>query len=60
MTIIQDQKGFLSSNRDGGKGDDDIYFLVFNPTPCVRPTPCSPSGRRGYLPQLAGLLHMPV
>ena len=26
------QAGFLSSNRKGGKGDDDIYFFKFTPT----------------------------
>ncbi|WP_347373225.1 OmpA family protein [Aequorivita sp. Q41] len=26
--------GYLSSNREGGKGDDDIYFFTRTPLPC--------------------------
>lgn len=29
---IKSQIGFLSSNRSGGKGDDDIYAFRFNPS----------------------------
>ncbi|GAA0564859.1 tetratricopeptide repeat protein [Chitinophaga japonensis] len=36
-TVIHNEKGFLSSNREGGKGDDDIYFLSFNPEPLRTP-----------------------
>lgn len=27
---VDDKIGFLSSNREGGKGDDDIYQFIFN------------------------------
>lgn len=26
--------GYLSSNREGGKGDDDIYYFIRKPLPC--------------------------
>lgn len=29
--IENDEKGYFSSNRDGGKGSDDIYFFEFAP-----------------------------
>lgn len=28
------QTGYLSSNREGGKGDDDIYYFLRKPLPC--------------------------
>jgi peptidoglycan-associated lipoprotein len=34
ITYKKDQKnGYFSSNRSGGKGDDDIYTFYFNPIP---------------------------
>jgi peptidoglycan-associated lipoprotein len=32
IAFIDDESGFLSSNREGGKGDDDIYYF-FVPEP---------------------------
>lgn len=36
-TSSDGKKGFFSSNRSGGKGDDDVYsFLEYVPKPCVQ------------------------
>jgi outer membrane protein OmpA-like peptidoglycan-associated protein len=31
ITFENDSRGFFSSNRNGGKGGDDIYFFIENP-----------------------------
>lgn len=36
------RKGFFSSNREGGKGDDDIYsFIIYKAPPKPKPVPCT-------------------
>jgi len=35
------EKGFVSSNRDGGKGDDDIYSFVISQDVVVEPEICN-------------------
>lgn len=37
LVYIDDESGFLSSNREGGKGDDDIYYFFIPETETDRP-----------------------
>lgn len=37
LVFLDDESGFLSSNREGGKGDDDIYYFYVPETEEERP-----------------------
>lgn len=37
VSFIDEESGFISSNREGGKGDDDIYYFFVPETETERP-----------------------
>ncbi len=46
MTMIEEGKGYFASNREGGKGDDDIYFFDgTTPSPTDTPIAQTPPGQ---------------